>query len=155
MALRHRCDIISKTFTFLPNYQIFTQENDYPWIAALIREEVNSNTYVNTKCGSSLVVFPYRFYFFLVQNLIFLKKILVWKLNICSCHSILCRLAALGWWLQPTASSKMRSWSMQKHSRFFLDSMTGAKNPKGIGDFSYLSFFCFFLRDVIFSCISF
>ena len=68
MALRHRCDIISKTFTFSPNYQTFTQENNYPWIAALIREEVNSNTYVNTKCGSSLVVFLYQFYFSYKKN---------------------------------------------------------------------------------------
>ena len=59
----HRCDIISKTFTFSSNSQTFTQENNYPWIAALIREEVNSNTYVNTKCGSSLVVFLHQFYF--------------------------------------------------------------------------------------------
>ena len=59
----HRCDIIRKTFTFSSNSQTITQKNNYPWIAALIREEVNSNTYVNTKCGSSLVVFLYQFYF--------------------------------------------------------------------------------------------
>ena len=61
-VLMHRCNIISKTFTFSTNSQSFTQENSYPWIAALIREEVTSNTYVNTKCSSSLVNFKYRIY---------------------------------------------------------------------------------------------
>ena len=33
------------------------QENAYPWIAALIRDEDESKDYVNTQCSATLVTF--------------------------------------------------------------------------------------------------
>ena len=37
---------------------------------------------------------------------------------------------------------------MQKHSPFFLDSMTGAKNPRGIGDFHILESFVYLFSSI-------
>ena len=34
------------------------QENAFPWIAALIRDEDESKDYVNTQCSATLVTFP-------------------------------------------------------------------------------------------------
>ena len=37
---------------------MFAQENAYPWIAALIRDEEESKDYVYTQCSATLVTFP-------------------------------------------------------------------------------------------------
>ena len=39
------------------NSEAITQENVFPWIAALIRKADSTDTYVNAKCGGTLVSF--------------------------------------------------------------------------------------------------
>ena len=37
------------------------QENRYPWIAALIRDEYESHDFINTQCSGTLVSFIFAF----------------------------------------------------------------------------------------------
>ena len=95
----------------------FLQENAYPWIAALIRDEDNREDNVNTQCSGTLVSF---------HNLTprFLFSI---------------RLEAPGWSRQPTASTKMANVLLQSPSLFYLDFTTGAKSQSPTGAVKFLA----------------
>ena len=47
-AVKHRCVTCFDVF-----YSVIAQENAYPWIAALVRDE--DSNYVNTQCSGTLV----------------------------------------------------------------------------------------------------
>ena len=83
---------------------LLLQENAFPWIVALIRDEDKSEDYISTSCSGTLVGFT-------VDPLIFISH----------------RSGAPGWSQQPTVSTKMTNLWLQRLSQLCLDFMIGAK----------------------------